>query len=397
MLLGSRTERLGYEFYTEDTLVSDWTEQARRNRISASSKRRIGNLNYTALVTYQRLRLAETSEDDFLGRVGLNYSDAARQLGFGAAYVVSEETRNSRGLTYLEVEPGEGNYIKVDGAVIPDPDGNYIRVEETLSETSRVRRGEKSFYISKTWPLALLRLNSNLVEELLPEGSRQLWWVVPVLSDIDQPYLFYSRQYDVDLRLFPIKSGHFLNLDYSEDREIRSVVGAARRRSDFAGAIELKQVFRKAYFEEGLELFKYDRDAYFSGSGVIDGYRLSAQYRQTFGANEVSTGFAFRRAESDAGEKSRIYAIKADSRMQVIRKGELRTSLELYHQDFQNLTGTPSYLLTDNRSGTDGALWSASVRYGIKGDMRINMSISGRHSDDRVARVTGRGEFVAGF
>ncbi|UCG60631.1 MAG: hypothetical protein JSV52_09870 [Candidatus Zixiibacteriota bacterium] len=395
--IGTGTERLTYEFHSEDSLVTDWLKQVRRHRISASSSRDIGNLNYSTLITYQSLERVRFSEDNLLGRLGLNYSDPSRQFGLGASYLISDETRNSRGLTYLEVEQGQGDYILENGEYVPDPDGNYVRVEETLSETSRVRRGEKSFHLNKTWPMVLLRLNSNIEEELLPEGKREYWWIIPVLSDMDQPYLYYSRRYSADLRVFPIRFGHAVNFDYREDREVRSVAGVPRKRDDFTGAISLKQAWRQALFEEQVELFRYERDTYYSGGGNIDGYRTGFRYRQSVETAEIATGLAYRRADSESGGQSRQYSISVDTRAPVLHKGELRTSLELYRQSLENTVGSSSFLLTDNRAGKDGAVWSVALRYGIKGGMRVNLTISGRHSDDRVARITGRGEFVAGF
>ncbi len=395
--VSQQTEQLTHEYYVEDSLSGSWSRQLKRNRLSGSSNRRLGNLSYSALVTYQWLNRPRSDESNLLSRISFNYNDAPRQVGFGASYAISEETRNSRGVTYLEVQAGEGDYIFENGEYIPDPDGDYIRVEETLSEQARVRRGEKSFHFNKAWKVALLRLNSSIEEELLPDGTRKAWWLVPFLSDRTQPYLFYIRRYDADFRLIPIKSGHAVNLSYNEDREIRDIAGTPRERNDFKGAVTFKQVVGRSYFDESLELFRNDRDDYYSGGGVIDGYKISAAYRRLMEISEISSGASFRRADAESGERSKIYAVSVGSRLQVIRKGELRSSVELYHQSFANLTGEPSFLLTDNRPGNDGAIWSVSLRYGIKGDMRVNFSLSGRHSDDRTARITGRGEFVAGF
>ncbi|MEW6413352.1 MAG: hypothetical protein AB1483_12920 [Candidatus Zixiibacteriota bacterium] len=390
-------ERLTHEYFVEDSLSESWQRQLERNRLSGSSNRRLGDLSYGAMVTYQWLSRPLSDENSLLSRVSFNYSSSRRQLGFGASYAISEETRNSRGITYLEVQAGEGDYVLENGEYVPDPDGNYIRVEETLSQQARVRRGEKSFHFNKVWSAALLRLNSGIEEELLADGSRNAWWVVPFWSDRTQPYLFYIRRWDADFRIIPIKSGHAVNFSYNEDREIRDIAGAARERNDFKGAVTLKQTTGKSYFEQAVEMFRNDRDSYYSGGGVIEGYRLSAGLRQQVESNELSGAVSYRRADAESGERSKIYSASASSRIQVVQRGELRSSVEVYHQTLDNLSGEPSFLLTDNRPGKDGAIWSVSLRYGIKGGMRVNFSLSGRHSDDRTARVTGRGEFVAGF
>ncbi|MEW5994432.1 MAG: hypothetical protein AB1744_08545, partial [Candidatus Zixiibacteriota bacterium] len=318
-------------------------------------------------------------------------------LNVNLSYALSEETRHARGITYLQVEPGQGNFIRENDEFVPDPDGDFIRIEEILSDRSRVSRGEKSFHISRDFRLALLRFNSVIQEELLQSGRRDAWWAVPFLSDVSQPYLFYSRRYDLDVRLVPVRGGHGINLVLSEDREIRDIAGDRKERRDAKADITFKQAVKSTFFEERLELFESDRDVYFAGGGISEGFDIGTTVRQLISSHEISGGANYRRAESDQKERSELYAITAGSRLQLIQKGEIRTSIELYHQSLTNIVGAPSFQLTGNHPGEHGAIWSVAFRYGLRGNVRINLTLSGRHADDRTARVTGRGEMVVGF
>lgn len=395
--LDGQSEKLSYEYYVEDSLTGTWREILSRNRVSTSSNRKLGDLTGHLRLTYQWLTQAETRDESFLGRLHLQYYNARKRLNVSASYTLSEETRNARGITYLEVETGQGNYILENGEYVPDSDGNYIRVEEILSDRSRVSRGEKSFHLSKDFKTVLIRFNSAIREELLDAGKRQLWWAVPFLSDDSQPYLFYSRRYDADIRMFPIRSAHAVNITLSEDKEIRNIAGGEKRRRDVTTALTLKQVAKATFIEESLELFETDRDSYFIGGEEIDGFKVGLNVRQAVSPHEVSTGGSYRRAESAREERSEIYAIHMGARLRVVKRGELRTSIELYHQTLANATGLPSFQLTGSKPGSRGAVWSANLRYGLKGGLRVNLSLSGRHSDDRTARITGRGEMVVGF
>ena len=69
--------------------------------------------------------------------------------------------------------------------------------------------------------------------------------------------------------------------------------------------------------------------------------------------------------DSEAGEVSRIDAVSSSLRHRVFGRGEFRSSIELYRQEFDNSTGTPSFQLTGNLSGRQGATWSVSLRYGL--------------------------------
>jgi hypothetical protein len=188
-----------------------------------------------------------------------------------------------------------------------------------------------------------------------------------------------------------------VNITLNDDREMRDVAGESKTRQETKGALALKQVVKNTRLEEQVELFRSDRDSYFSGGGKIDGYKVGVNIGQLLAGYEISTGGSFRRAESSLKERSEIYSFQTVTRVQVVKKGELRTSLELYRQVLSNILDLPSFLLTDSKSGRRGAIWSASLRYGLKEGFRMNFTVTGRHSDDRTARITAHGEMVAGF
>lgn len=398
MQLRRRTEWIEWEYYSEDSLVGVWRDAATRNRLTAASSRRFGDLAYDLSSVYQWLQLPEGQENNFLARLNLRYDNARRRFFISSSYVVTEERRNARGIAYLEVEPGRGNYILEDGRYVPDPDGNFIQVEEILSDQDRVRRGEKSFNISRVLSFASLRFQSDIKEELLPAGDRSVLWALPFYSNANQPYLFFNRRYSTDLRFIPIRGFYALNISYGEELERRRVAGADRERHDRKGDITLRQNVGNTFFEESLALFSFTRDAYYTGSGAdITGYRPALLVRQTVSPGELSASVAYRRADDDNDAQSQLYTLTLGSRLRVIARGELRSSLEFYVQDLKNVTGLPPYQLTDNNPGDRGINWSASINYGIHQDIRFNVSLSGRHANTRTARITGRGEVVAGF
>jgi hypothetical protein len=394
---GSKTERIQYEYFSEDSLTNAWMRVLNRNRLLVSSVRRLRDFNYDATVSYQWLDRIESDENSFLGRLILSYANPLDRLSVSTAYTISDEQRNARGITYLEVEPGQGDYILEDGEYIPDPDGNFIQVEELLSSSARVRRGEKSFRLRKDWRVLLVQFDSNIDEELLEEGERSLLWVLPFYSDEEEPYQFYSRRYDSDIRAVPIRGFYGFNLRLSQDLQKRDVAGSLRRRRNTTGTATLKQAVGETYLEESIGFFDIDRDELFAASGEVDGYRARLSVRQIVGDGDVSAGGLYRRAESEAGEISHQYGVTAGSRLAVLGKGELRLSSEWYRQVFENLAGIPSFQLTDNRSGERGMSWSLAFRYSVRSGVRVNASVSGRHADNRTARIFARGEMVAGF
>ncbi|MEA2031849.1 MAG: hypothetical protein U9N55_09700 [candidate division Zixibacteria bacterium] len=393
----STTEHLNVEQYVEDTLTNSWTDLLRRTRMTVKSHRRLGFFSYTTTLTYQWVNVSHFVDNNFLGRLNLEYHDNPGRFQVRTSYLYSEEARRARGISYLQVGQGEGRYVYEEGEYRPDPNGDYVKVEEILSSQAHVSRGEKTFHISRDWSVVLVRYDSRIKEELMESGKRYALWVVPFISDESQPYLYYSRHHNLDCRLFPIHNVYTITMSLNEDKEIRRIGDSPESRCDRQGALSFRQIAGTTHLKETVEMFSTQRDSYYSGAGNVDGYSVDLTIRKLIGSHELSIGSAFRKANSANDERSELYKLLAGCRLGIIDNGELRTSLELYRQILSGVSGWPSFILTDNRSGTKGVVWSVGVRYGGKSRLRVNLSISGRHSDTKTARIIGHGEVVAGF
>ncbi|RKX26819.1 MAG: hypothetical protein DRP45_02585 [Candidatus Zixiibacteriota bacterium] len=390
-------EVLKYEYYVEDSLAGSWERALKRHRLSTSANRRFGDFNYEAFVTYQLLERRDSEEGSFLGRSNLRYHSARNRFTLNTSYTISDERRNARGITYLQVDHGLGDYSREGDIYVPDPGGDYIEVEEILTDQARVHRAEKAFYVSKDWHGLRIRLSSNVEEELKEGGKRSIAWVLPFVTDADQPYLYYMRRNSAVVHALSVQGFYAINVRLLQDMDIREAAGTTPKRDNLKGVLTLKQVISSSYLEQELEMFRLERDRYYSGSGQTDGYKLTVGVRQALTVGEVSIFGSFRQARSDQAERSSIYSSTVGSRIRVFSQGEFRTSVEFYQQQFENVDGVPSYQLTGNRAGDKGAVWSASFDYAVKDGLRMSTSLTGRHSNDRTGRVTARGEVVARF
>ncbi len=390
-------EEIYFENYIEDSLINGWLNILNRNRISISSKRKFKQLRFNSNLTYQQSELFNRKENSLLSRLTYNYSAPRTRTNFSGIFSLSNETRNARGINYLEVENGQGNFIFEDGEYIPDDNGNFIRVDEILSDNAKVKNGEKSFQIRTLSSIYSVRFNSYIREELDDSKNRNLWWVIPFYSDEKQSYQFYQREYNADLKLFPVKNYYYLNFVLAESIEIRQVSSSQKIRKDRQLSFSVKHNWHSTYFESLGEYFNFDRDRYFSNGGVINGFKLSQRITRQFNKTELTSGFEYRKASSDNGNEVKSYSIISKSVMRFKKRGEIVGSLDLYSQTIENISGFTSYLLTGNRPGSKGAVWSLKVNLGLKEGMRFNLSLSGHHSDNRRARVFARGELIAGF
>ncbi len=394
---GSSTESIRYERYDEDSLHLIWFASGTRDRILANSTRQLGNLSITSELGWQRLDDIAARSSNFLGRGSLNYADTRRRLQTQASYLISNELRNERGISYLEVEPGRGNYRLENGQYLPDPYGNYIQVEELLSERAEVARGEKSFLFSKELKGVSVRVASNIREEMVEGGKRSAWWVLPFYSDGSQPYLLLSRRYDGELRLFQWKNFYAVNLAITDELEKRTIGGAGKERKESRGSVTLKQAAGGMLLEQTGEMFRSDRDQYYIGAGSIDGMRGTILLRRPQTQFEWSAGLSARHAVSEQDDKADLFAVLLGGKLRAVQRGELRLDLEIYRQSIKLPSGDFSYTLTDDHNGKRGALWAVGFRYAVRQGLQANFNFSGRHSDDRPGRVSGRGEVVATF
>ena len=399
---GQTTETVRYEHYVEDSLMTDWTERLTRDRLSLRSNRKLDHLNYNLTLTHQWLKSPVDSRANFLGRLNVRYDDQANRLTSSASYLISNEVKNARGITYLEVASGDGDYILDELApggpqYIPDEQGNYIRLEEVLSQASEIKRGERSFLFSKGGQGWQFRFDSRHIEELLSSGRRSWLWALPFLADESESYLFFSGRHNVDFRGIDRGGFYLINLTGSRQVESRMIGDSSPAKETLKLELTLKQRTGRLYLEETLNLFRTDRDSYYSGIGVVDGFRARVSLKRQFASGDVSVGVGQRAAQSDNDEKVLTYLIDLSGRQTLFKRGKLQTKLELYTHRFTNVSGAASYQLIDNRSGRRGASWSVSLGYGLNRELRANLTLSGRHSDDRLGRVLARGELIATF
>ena len=395
--LANKSSEISYSVYSEDTLVDQWQKKLERKRIQFKSHNLYRSLDYSLLMHYQDVDYSTRSEKSFLSRTNLSYTNRKKKLQIQSSYMLSDETRFSKGIRYLEVNDGEGDYILSDSQYVPQAGGNYILVEELLSEYAPVKRGEKSFSINKRWDSFTLTLNSYINEELLASESRKFSWILPVFSDENLSYLFYSNSLRGSLKAFPINGGYFFTCNYSDQQEKRFINNQDRIKESRTSEFILNQKIQHYYLEEKLELFQEKRDVYYFRSGDIDGFATSGKIKLVIPNQEYGLQFTYRKAESANLEKSNLSILFLENRLHVVRLGELILSSEFYSSQTDNLLTSESYLLTDNHPGTKGVIWSLQFRTKVKKDFRLNLSVQGRHADTNKARIFARTEFVAEF
>lgn len=393
---------VSYERYREDSLLSSWRRNLTRHRLNATVEQSFGLWRADGLFTRQWLDFSDRTERSLLGRINIGMDDQRRRFAVAAGYTISEEQRNARGYTYLQVDPGRGNYRLDNGRYVADPFGDYLRIEELLSDVQRVRRGERTFRFSKSSEDFLIRGSSFINEELMIGGERAWWWAIPFASSESAPYLFYERRYEVESRAVKWQGVHLLNFSAADTRESRLIVDQSRVRRDVRFRVALREPLNRWSLEQGIERFTSDRDQFYGDAGRAEGWRGFVGATKLIEQGEISSELGYRRADGNSGnpavvERSALIILKSGIRAAVVHRGELRLDSEIYSQTLSGVREYPSSILTDNHEGRRGVVWTVSARYGLSGTLRLNLTINGRHSDNRAGRLFARSEMTAEF
>jgi len=387
---------LGYQHYQEDTLKAKWQNRLRRDRGTLEVAGKVGPVRTDLYLLAQRFVQDEVTDDQYMARVRYNYSGRRPSLTIDGTFAVSDENRYERGVRYLEVNPGEGQFILEDGQYIPDPEGNYIEVEEVRSSQASVKSGQKSINVTYSGPDAYVRLVSSIDEDLLAGEERTALWLLPFYSPDDKVYLYRKVYYSGEVKLFSRAGYYAVTVSGSHNREDRLLSGRTAERREEALRLTLRQGYGDWLFRQEGEYFKFDRDEYFAVAENIDGYTLSGSAIRKFRSGQIDGKVSYRYAEDANESLSRQYAVAFKPRVQVLHVGESSLEVRAYLQDVTE-TATVSYRLTDNLSGQRGVVWTLRSDVRIRKDFRLTLNCTGRHSDDRKPRLTARGEFIASF
>nr|MBN2276744.1 hypothetical protein [candidate division Zixibacteria bacterium] len=387
---------LDLQRYEEDTLLTDWNRLRDRNRVILSLSGQLGAVRADLYLVGQRLTQNDFRENQLLSRLNLFYSNPRKKMSVGGTYALSDENRYERGLRYLEVEPGMGKYILEDGQYIPDPEGNYIEIEEIHSTLASVNKGDKSFSLSYTPRNIYFKIQSNSNEDLLADGHRSWLWLLPFYSDGGEPYFYRRLYHQGDLRLFNAGTYYILNLSASYSYEGRRIGGIDYVKDDQSYRIAVNQSTGDWQFIQEGTYFAYYRDSYYSSPGDIDGFRIEVGAIKGVPMGHLSSFVAYRYAGDDRKSSSKIYSLIVNPDFRTVKAGETSIRVEMYYQDLKAVEDI-SYRLTDNMNGRRGVIWSVHSDYRFTRDLKMTLTFSGRHSDNRKPRITGRGEIVASF
>jgi len=380
----------------EDTLLVGWQRRLTRDKAAIMIRDSRSSFNNSIYLVGSRLDVDGREQSQFMARVNSSYVSRSGDLTVGWSYSLSDENRAARGIRYLEVAPGEGRYILENGQYIPDPEGNFIEIEESFSQQTDVKKGEKTFNLVYRLHQAYLRFNSNINEELLSGEKRSALWILPFYSDDDKGYLFRNLLYTGDLKFLNSGRYYLVSLSALYNLENRRLGESDYRRLESKYRVEFSESVSSWRFLQGITYFNYDRDSYYSSPGRIDGYRIGARVILVPDFGQINATAAFRTASDDDGSKSDQVILGLNPVVRLFGGGETEFLIEGYIQDL-NATGTVSYRLTDNLSGKRGIKWNFRSDYRISREVRFSLSIRGRHAENMTADLVGRGELVATF
>jgi len=221
-------------------------------------------------------------------------------------------------------------------------------------------------------------------------------WVVPFYFDDSKDSFKRKVYYSSEMKFLNLKRFYFVNISGSYNYESRQISGSDFERYEILTRLKLNNAIEKWRFVEQGEYFRYFRDAFYFTPDDIEGFKLNVGITKTVNFGQFNGGITFRQADDNSGAEVRQYLLTLGSSLRLIKGGETMLKVDLYSQNLK-ADNKVSYRLTDNLYGDRGAVWSVRSNNKISKDLRLSISFTGRHSNERSARVTGRGELVASF
>ena len=215
------------------------------------------------------------------------------------SYSLSDENRFERGLRYIEVEPGFGKFIFEDSQYIPDPNGNYIEIDEILSSQAPVKKGERAFNLYYNPKEIYLRFGSSITEELLSEGKRTALWIIPFWSDKKQSYLFRKLYYTGVIKLLRSTGFYIVNLSGSYTFESRRIGGLDFEKFEKILKTTIREKSGNWHFRQEGSYFEYLRDSYYLSAGNVNGYKIGTGVIKHFSESQINGSLFYRQAEDE--------------------------------------------------------------------------------------------------
>lgn len=391
-------DSLQYEYYREDELIpvlDYWATMFTRHRMSAVATQQLGRHRVSGTLGRQWLQTVSgwRASDNYHARY--RFDDPSARLYFATAYRLSQELRIARGVTYLPIEPGRGNYRFENGQYIPDPDGDFLQVEELLSDREAASVLEKSHEIRYDPSWGQFRAQSRVSEEVRDSAQRTVAWLAPALLSKRENVRAAQARDDFEARLVRWGQVYAITLRGGRDLDRRTLALGEQTRQSLRGEIVFNEPTGALVLEQRASLFRSEREDLSLTGTKVDGHSIGMGLRRTAPRTELGVSVSWRSARAGI-ERSELLQTELRCRLRALRVGELGANLELY-RDLATGSKNVDYLLTDSRPGRQGALWAVNAGLTLKGKTRARLNISGRHSDIRTGRVTARGELVAEF
>ncbi|MCH9032707.1 MAG: hypothetical protein IIB00_10685, partial [candidate division Zixibacteria bacterium] len=236
----------------DDTLDINWRSSFSRDRISIRGGMRYSFATMESQILFQRIGKKSATDNQRLVQTRWKFFPRVQKRDVVVSYKLSDEARSERALRFVRVTQGFGTHSLVDSVYLPDPDGDFIQLEENLSSSSAVKFGEKDFSWRERFSKGEIRVSSRVSEELLDLYSRDIGWFLPVFWSGADKLLRGDRVLSLDARLFPQIGGYGISVSASQRNRTRRIAEETRRKDERSISGTARQVSKDWRAEERL-------------------------------------------------------------------------------------------------------------------------------------------------
>jgi hypothetical protein len=345
--------------------------------------------------------------------LGAGYHPIGRVVDVRADYTATTR-RSSRALrSYVAVSPGEGDYIYDDGEYIPDPEGDYVLIEEADDDGPPVIEVDASLSVSvvphrwksagSTWlyRVASLRLDASVYEQTATDRRADVLLLNPSVyhvpgrtvqgrTDLVAEVRVLPTHRDLDLR-FSARRFDLYDASFDEDGEtLYDASFSALVSWNASDDVTVRGEAERGFLREG-------RSGRSGADATVS--RLLAGAARSW-PREVSLDVrAQARFEHDRVLPERVRMFSVMPRFERWLFGRGRAVLDGRWDRVTTESGRSSlpYALAEGKPPGDSFRWSAAFYLDLGRDVTATSRYSGVAEAERPVRHTVRVEAVATF
>jgi hypothetical protein len=375
------------------------------------------DLEFTRRIKKNRSSSQKDSQQDLL-KFSMDLYPSRQLINLKFYHSQNQIHSNQRVDTYLEVDPGNGNYCYEDGEYVSHPEGNFIRISEWVGDTQPSLDLNKSIRLifsphkvssrdeGRSFWLQVGRIFStdsfvNLRGRFKDQKALSFYFIYPLTSLSDEDILSQNVTIRHDLYLLPTYEPLHLRLRWEKSRDEDNLLSdGGLRETKIKGELLLRcYASSKHSFESriGKEKIRSNREN--DLKSLVEGRSLAFAFtRRQTQALEVKISAKYKKKDDQIqSQVAEFFSLSPEILWSLLSQGRLKAFFEWTHLRSTPDSRSLSYVLGESKDRGENYGWRLFFDYKLNRYLTTSLVYSGESVPDKETKHTGRMEMKAYF